>query len=84
MVQWLGLRTSTAEGEGSIPGWGIEILQNAQCSPKTPPEKYRATPEGGSSGSVKKGESTAGWSPRNSECLPASPGRAQVILANIY
>ena len=35
-VQWLELRTCTAEGEGSIPGWGIEILQNAQCSPTSP------------------------------------------------
>ena len=26
-VQWLGLRTLTAEGPGSIPGWGTKILQ---------------------------------------------------------
>ena len=25
VVQWLGLYTSTAEGVGSIPGWGTEI-----------------------------------------------------------
>ena len=29
-VQWLGLCTSTAEGPGSIPGWGTKILQAAQ------------------------------------------------------
>ena len=26
-VPWLGLRAFTAEGLGSIPGWGTEILQ---------------------------------------------------------
>ena len=26
-VQWLGLRTFTLEGPGSIPGWGIKIPQ---------------------------------------------------------
>ena len=26
-VQWLGLCTFTAEGEGSIPHWGTQILQ---------------------------------------------------------
>ena len=25
--QWLGLRTFTAEGPGSIPGWGTKIPQ---------------------------------------------------------
>ena len=25
VVQWLGLYTSTAEGVGSIPGWGTKI-----------------------------------------------------------
>ena len=26
-VQWLGLRTFTADGTGSIPGWGTKIPQ---------------------------------------------------------
>ena len=34
MVQWLGLRTFTAEGESSIPGWGTNILQAARHSQK--------------------------------------------------
>ena len=29
VVQWLGLCTFTAEGVGSIPGWGTNILQEA-------------------------------------------------------
>ena len=28
-VQWLGLSAFTAEGSGSIPGWGTKILQAA-------------------------------------------------------
>ena len=28
-VQWLGFCTSTAEGTGSIPGWGAKILHAA-------------------------------------------------------
>ena len=31
-VQWLGLRSFTAEGQGSIPGWGTKIPHAAQCS----------------------------------------------------
>ena len=30
VVQWLGLRVSTAEGMGSIPGWENKILQAAK------------------------------------------------------
>ena len=34
MVQWLGLYSFTAEGVGSIPGWGTKILQAVWCSQK--------------------------------------------------
>ena len=34
MVQWLGLRAFTAEGPGSIPGWGTKILQAATAAQK--------------------------------------------------
>ena len=34
MVQGLGLCAFTAEGPGSIPGWGTKILQAAWCSQK--------------------------------------------------
>ena len=34
MVQWLGLRASTAGGTGSIPGWGSKIPQAVQHSQK--------------------------------------------------
>ena len=34
MDQWLGLRTFTAEGPGSIPGRGTKIPQATQCSQK--------------------------------------------------
>ena len=34
VVQWLGLRASTAKGPGSIPGWGTKILQAMWCSQK--------------------------------------------------
>ena len=30
-VQWLGLCALTAQGVGSIPGWGTKILQTAWC-----------------------------------------------------
>ena len=30
MVQWLGLHTFTAEGVGSVPGWGPKIPQAVQ------------------------------------------------------
>ena len=33
-VQWLRLRTSTAEGVDSIPGWGAKMLQATRCSQK--------------------------------------------------
>ena len=29
-VQWLGLLSFTAEGQGSIPGWGTKIPQAMQ------------------------------------------------------
>ena len=35
MVQWLRLSTSTADGIGSSPGWGSNIPQAGQHSPKT-------------------------------------------------
>ena len=34
VVQWLGLRTFTTEGTGSIPGWGNKIPQAVWCSKK--------------------------------------------------
>ena len=34
VVQWLGLRAFTAEGTGSILGWGTKISQAAQCGQK--------------------------------------------------
>ena len=33
-VHWLRLRTSTAGGTGSIPGWGTKVLQDIQCGRK--------------------------------------------------
>ena len=30
-VQWLGLGIFTAEGTGSVPGWGTNIPQAARC-----------------------------------------------------
>ena len=33
VVQWLGLHTFTAEGAGSIPGWGTKIPQAVWCGP---------------------------------------------------
>ena len=33
-VQWLGLCAFTAEGTGSITGWGTKIPQAARCSQK--------------------------------------------------
>ena len=33
-VQWVGLSTFTAEGPGSIPGWGTKIPQAAQRGQK--------------------------------------------------
>jgi len=37
-VQWLGLCAFTAEGLGSIPGWGSEIPQAARHGKKTSKE----------------------------------------------
>ena len=34
VVQWLGLRAFTAEGPGSVPGWGTEIPQAVRGSQK--------------------------------------------------
>ena len=34
MVQWLTLRTSTAGGTGSTPGWGTKIPLAVCCSQK--------------------------------------------------
>ena len=38
-VQWLGLQAFTAKSLGSSPGWGIKILQTAQCSQKNKKEQ---------------------------------------------
>ena len=45
MVQWLGLYilTATAEGMGSIPAWGVNILQAMQCSQKLIKKKKKVT-----------------------------------------
>lgn len=48
VVLWSGLHTFTAEGMGSVPGWGNKILQTAQCSQKKkkkPTNKQKSTPE---------------------------------------
>ena len=34
VVQWLGLCAFTAEGAGSIPGWGTKIPQATRCAVK--------------------------------------------------
>ena len=39
VVQWLGLRASTAEGRGLIPGWGTKIPQAAWCGQKKKKKK---------------------------------------------
>ena len=38
-VQWLRLCTCTAEGAGSIPGWGTKILPAARCGQKKKKKK---------------------------------------------
>ena len=38
-VQWLRLTTFTADGAGSIPGWGTKILQATHCSQKKKKKK---------------------------------------------
>ena len=39
MVQWLGLSAFAAKGTGSIPGWGIKIMQATQCNKKKKKKK---------------------------------------------
>ena len=39
-VQWLGLCAFTAEGTGSIPGWGTKMPQAAQCGQKKKKKGY--------------------------------------------
>ena len=41
MVQWLGLRASTAGGPGSIPGWGTKIPQAVWCDQKRKRNKQK-------------------------------------------
>ena len=41
MVQWSGLSTFTAEGPGSIPGWGIKIPQATYFGQKKKKGKTR-------------------------------------------
>ena len=38
-VQWLGLRSITAESPGSIPGWGTKIPQAVWLGQKNKKEK---------------------------------------------
>ena len=40
-VQWLELHAFTAEGPGSIPGWGTKIPQAAQHSQKKRKKMHR-------------------------------------------
>ena len=40
-VQGLGLRALTAEGPGSIPGWGTKIPQASQCGEKIKKKKKK-------------------------------------------
>ena len=39
VVQWLGLRASTAWGMGSIPGWVTKIPQATRCGQKKKKER---------------------------------------------
>ena len=41
MVQWLGHYASTAEGTGSLPGWGTKILHATQCGGKKKKKKKK-------------------------------------------
>ena len=41
MVQGLGLHTFTAEGTGSVPGWGTKIPQAAQWGQKKKKKKQK-------------------------------------------
>ena len=40
VVQWLGLRASTAKGRGLIPGWGTKIPQAAWCGQKKKKKRW--------------------------------------------
>ena len=42
-VQWLGLRSSTAGGMGSIPGQGAKIPQATWCNQKTKKQNKKTT-----------------------------------------
>ena len=44
-VQWLGLRTSTAGGTGSITGWGTKIPQAVGCDEKNKIRKKKKEKE---------------------------------------
>ena len=39
MVQWLRIHVSSAEGAGSIPGWGTKIPHASRCWKKNKPLK---------------------------------------------
>ena len=41
VVQWLGLCVFTAEGTGSIPGWGTKIPASGVAKPKRKKEKRK-------------------------------------------
>ena len=41
VVQWLGLRASTAGGMDSIPGWGTKILHTVQHGKKKKKKKRK-------------------------------------------
>ena len=44
-VQWLGLHTPRAGGEGSIPAWGTKIPHAAWCSQKKKKKKQQQQPK---------------------------------------
>ena len=56
-VQWLRLCTCTAEGAGSIPGWGTKILPAARCGQKK--KKKRNT--WGTVNHILKSQICQGW-----------------------
>ena len=43
-AQWLGLHAFTAEGAGSIPGWGTKILQAVQHGQSPPKNNSKKNP----------------------------------------
>lgn len=45
MVQWLELSAFAAKGTGSIPHWGIKIMQTTQCNQKKKKKVDRKTNE---------------------------------------